>query len=361
MITPSYGLTATERVLPALALDWATGLPQAGVDVVRAGAATFVGSNGLIQSASENTQRVDYSSGVAALLVEEARTNIMPYSEDFRSTTDVGSARPWSYINVTITPDQIISPDGTQNADQLVETTANANHYVAQSPTLTDNTVYTYSVYAKKGSKSIFMVALITKAGGLRGRLFDLDNGTSSALTATGWTTAPTGFGIENAGNGWYRCWVSNNVGAGAVVNNCRATMIQDAATVSYTGSTDNNTYIWGAQTEPGASPTSYIPTVATTVTRNADVPKMTGTNFSNWFNASAGTFFINTNARNADVLLTAGGYSLSADATALKKYATTYTADPSATELVIGKGSIQKILYYKQALIAAELAALVA
>jgi hypothetical protein len=54
MITPSFGLTATERVLPRLALDWTTGLAQSGVDVVRAGVATFVNSSGLIANASAN-------------------------------------------------------------------------------------------------------------------------------------------------------------------------------------------------------------------------------------------------------------------------------------------------------------------
>jgi hypothetical protein len=77
MITPSYGLTATERVLPKLVLDWTTGVTQAGVSVSRAGVATFVGSNGLIQSASADTQRIDYVSGVAGVLVEESRTNLL--------------------------------------------------------------------------------------------------------------------------------------------------------------------------------------------------------------------------------------------------------------------------------------------
>jgi hypothetical protein len=46
---------------------------------------------------------------------------------------------------------------------------------------------------------------------------------------------------------------------------------------------------MWGAQTEIGAFPTSYIPTVASTVTRNADVATMTGTNFSDWYTATTG------------------------------------------------------------------------
>jgi hypothetical protein len=48
------------------------------------------------------------------------------------------------------------------------------------------------------------------------------------------------------------------------------------------------------AQLEVGSFATSYIPTAATSVLRNADVVSMTGTNFSDWYNASEGTFSVN-------------------------------------------------------------------
>jgi hypothetical protein len=48
----------------------------------------------------------------------------------------------------------------------------------------------------------------------------------------------------------------------------------------------------YGAQVEAGPFATSYIPTTISAIaTRNADVVTMTGTNFSDWFNASEGTF----------------------------------------------------------------------
>ena len=47
------------------------------------------------------------------------------------------------------------------------------------------------------------------------------------------------------------------------------------------------------AQLEVGAFATSFIPTAASSVTRNADVVSMTGTNFSDWFNATESSFVI--------------------------------------------------------------------
>jgi hypothetical protein len=44
------------------------------------------------------------------------------------------------------------------------------------------------------------------------------------------------------------------------------------------------------AQLEAGSFVTSFIPTGGTAVTRNADIARMTGTNFSSWYNDSEGT-----------------------------------------------------------------------
>jgi hypothetical protein len=63
-------------------------------------------------------------------------------------------------------------------------------------------------------------------------------------------------------------------------------TPIVGVLTVTVTGS------VTSAQLETGAFPTSYIPTVASQVTRSADVAVMTGTNFSDWYNAAEGTLY---------------------------------------------------------------------
>jgi hypothetical protein len=46
-------------------------------------------------------------------------------------------------------------------------------------------------------------------------------------------------------------------------------------------------------QLEQGATVTSVIPTTTIALTRNADVASMTGTNFSDWYNAAEGTLFV--------------------------------------------------------------------
>ena len=49
--------------------------------------------------------------------------------------------------------------------------------------------------------------------------------------------------------------------------------------------------YLWGAQLEAGAFPTSYIPTTTASVVRSVDVCSITGSDFTGMYNAIEGTF----------------------------------------------------------------------
>jgi hypothetical protein len=60
----------------------------------------------------------------------------------------------------------------------------------------------------------------------------------------------------------------------------------------THTAVLGDHTYFWGAQLEAGIFPTSYIPTVASSAARSADVAAMTGVNFSRWFNPLEGTLY---------------------------------------------------------------------
>ena len=95
---------------------------------------------------------------------------------------------------------------------------------------------------------------------------------------------------IASVGNGWFRCaWTAT---ATATTSPNFFVYIDNGTTISYTGNGYSGIYIWGAQLEAGAFPTSYIPTVASQVTRSADAASMTGANFSSWYNQAEGTVY---------------------------------------------------------------------
>ena len=216
-----------------------------------------------------NFPRLDYTnSSCPSLLVEPQRTNLFIRSEELDNVI-------WSKTNTTVTANATTSPSGILNADKLVEDTANSQHYINQS-FLNSNSLFTYSIYAKKGERDFLSInAFATIPNNFTyvpTAYFDLNNGTTG-------TVSNCIASIVNVGNGWYRCIVQ-----------CTSVFPQTSLNVSfynYIANTINNTtylgngtsgiYLWGAQIEAGAYPTSYIPTVAASVTRNADVIGKTG------------------------------------------------------------------------------------
>jgi len=80
MITPAYSPTATERVLPRMALDFTTGVLDSRVTISRAlNTATRTNSSGVIEIVNANLPRFDYNPVTLAargLLIEETRTNL---------------------------------------------------------------------------------------------------------------------------------------------------------------------------------------------------------------------------------------------------------------------------------------------
>lgn len=81
MITPSFAPTATERVLPKLALDFTNAVLDARVSVSRTGnTATAINSSGVIALVNANLPRFNYNPSTLlcqGLLIEESRINIL--------------------------------------------------------------------------------------------------------------------------------------------------------------------------------------------------------------------------------------------------------------------------------------------
>jgi len=213
------------------------------------------------------------------LLVEEQRTNSFTYSDDFADAS-------WTKTRSSITSNTIVAPDGTLTGDKLVENTDNNSHRVTQSVAYVSGTTYTVSLYAKAAERTSFGFRFFNTAfGSSASQFFDLSNGT--LLNTVSGVTAS----ITPVGNGWYRCTASR----AATTTSTSGSIVIDLSigtTFEYTGDGYSGIYIWGAQLEAGAFPTSYIPTVAATVTRNADAASMTGANFTSWFNNAEGTLY---------------------------------------------------------------------
>jgi hypothetical protein len=211
-----------------------------------------------------NVPRLDYTnSSCPSILVEPQRTNLVLRSEEFDNVS-------WVKVNTTITANAIISPDGTINAD-LCNYTAGSGSYINGGAIFAGNSDVVISVFVKANTISIFRIRESFYTG--VSCVFDLSA-----------QTAGTNGKIENYGNGWYRCSFKYNLSLGQTNIN----FIFDSNTA--TGSL----YLWGAQAEVGSYATSYIPTVASSVTRNADVISKTG--ISSLIGQTEGTAFVDIN-----------------------------------------------------------------
>lgn len=239
------------------------------LSVTRATTATRVNSSGLIESVATNVPRLDYTNSTCpSILVEPQRTNLFSYSEQFDNAY-------WSKTNMVIVANDTTAPDGTNTADR-----ATASFYPSTSITKTNlltATNYTLSIYVKAGSVSTFRLDLVT-AGFAAGSncIFNLTT-LAKTITNYGSTTGSTAT-ITSVGNGWFRCTL---------------TVLATATTyfAQLLPAANGSVYLWGAQLEAGSYATSYIPTVASSVTRNADVISKTG--ISSLIGQTEGTIFV--------------------------------------------------------------------
>jgi len=276
----------------AISLDF---IPIAGtspaldprITFTRSTTGTYVNSAGVVASAAINEPRFDYdpvTRALKGLLIEESRTNLLTYSEQFDNAA-------WSLVRASITSNTIGAPDGTLTADKLVEDTTAANTHVTRRGggiSITTGTAYTFSCFMKAAGRT---------HGAL---LFDTTNSVFAAnsyvifsLTDGSITLNPNSLpaSITSFGNGWYRCSVTATSLATALGVVGIYTALSNTLTTNGDGT--SGIYIWGAQLETGSFPTSYIPTTTAAVTRAADLASMTGTNFSSWYNQTEGTIYL--------------------------------------------------------------------
>lgn len=224
----------------------------------RASSATYLDSDGLLKTATTNTPRIEYDANGnrLGLLIEEQRTNLLTYSEEFDNAD-------WN-VFATLTANQATAPDGNDSAYKMAE---DAAYYIEQRPSVTLGQTYTVSIFCKAVESTTPQIFMTGTSFPNTRAIFDLSSGTITSNTAENAT-------ITEYPNGWYKLSVTET-----------ATATDSTSRIRFFA---GGTYIWGAQGEAGAFPTSYIPTSGSTATRAADVASIPVSDFG--YNQSEGT-----------------------------------------------------------------------
>ena len=233
----------------------------------RSGTANRTNASGNIELMGANVPRLSYMYGSCpAVLAEPQRTNLCLYSEQFNDAS-------WLKNNTTVTANQETSPDGTQNAD-LLSASSGATAFLYRSFTLTAGTSYTFSIYVKKKTVTIssnrFRINFVNN-------LFVDFSGSVPVITSGSGS-------IQNSANGFYR-----------IITTVTPSV---ASNVLYLYPDGNNNsadefYIYGAQLEAGAYPSTYISTTSASATRVADSFSRNNIYTNGLITSSGGTWFV--------------------------------------------------------------------
>ena len=304
-----YINTDTPTVRPTLDLNFERDQRlDSKITFSRDSTATYLGSDGLIKTAQPNIPRFEFDTdgNCLGLLIEESRTNLVTYSENFNVSF-------WDKLyGTTIVPNDTISPDGSQTATRVYQSGTTNNgflvKYTGGGLSVTTGQTYTLSFFTKK-----------VEVGGLdRVQLsFDVSGQGSYPIGGNIWFnfSDPNSF-LSNSGafyeelsNGWYRIGLTRTATLDGTIE--YGLTIDDSNSVGV--------YVWGIQLELGSFATSYIPTSGSTVTRSADIAQITGTNFTDFYNQSESTIY----------------FESSISPLTNSKYFTFYGYDSGGTELI--------------------------
>ena len=260
----------------------------------RASSATFLGSNGLLQTAANNVPRIEYDAtgAVKGLLIEEARTNLLSYSGAVTSTG-------WNVSALNVSAVTAGSPFGSYQSASPPSTASTEGQAYQIGKPLTSGATYVAWSLAKYSAGNGWFSVSHYNAGGVGGGnqrgWFDLQNGVVGSKDTT-----IIDHGMIDYGDGWWLCWASKNAESTSGGINLGLTTGDGVFQGRHSGDV---ILIAGSQFEAGAFPTSYIPTTGAAATRARDLAEIPTSAFG--YNNDAGSLVIDVLTPVADQLMT--------------------------------------------------------
>ena len=262
---------------------------------------------------ANNIPRIEYDAtgAVKGLLIEEARTNVATYSNDFGN---LAPGLKWLSNGITVTPNSAISPDGTTNATKFdMASNGFTRKLTGHVPTV--GQTYTFSVWIKAGTASEVKTAILFNGSGL------------------GYTQL-----THTLTNEWQRFTVTSTLASGT----------PDQVRARFVATQAGTIFVYGAQVELGSFHTSYIPTTGATATRARDLAEIPTSAFG--YNNDQGSLVIDVLTPVADQFMALGYFNTSsfynsrgffksnANNSSLGPHYMLAAYDGSSTKLVLGQ-----------------------
>lgn len=285
MITPPFGLTATERVLPKLALDFTTASLDARVTLTRAlNTATCVNSAGNVAVVNADLPRFDYDPTTLVckgLLIEESRINTITNNTMVGAAAGSPGTPPtgWFPSSTGGALTRTIVGVGVENGISYIDiryqssgaATASIQFEGGNVTSASNGQTWTHSGYVKLVGGSLTNVVVYNS-------LIENDSSGNFVAGANGSSYIPTSASLISQ----RRAFTRTNT-------NAATAYVYSRTAVVFSGVGDVTLRVGLPQLELGAFATSVIQTSSAAVTRNADVATMTGANFSDWWFATEG------------------------------------------------------------------------
>jgi hypothetical protein len=272
------------NVLPTLDLDFANSKTlDPRITFTRSSGGSYLDQNGLIRYAGINEARFDHDPETGeslGLLIEEQRTNLLAWSQDFNQwTKHRGGEEP---STITVTESDELAPDGISKFFLCTYGVTDLRRAFSggTGKTYTASCFYKIPNQPNASNVAAFEVHII---GGTTSIVQITYNFSENKITRFS-RNVPGTFGFKKYPNGVVRLWLTitdNGTGTSVFFLNLRGI------------NTNQSILTWGAQIEEGTFPTSYIPTQASTRTRAVDSASITGKNFSEWYRQDEGTIYV--------------------------------------------------------------------